>query len=86
MIDNPPLIEVYHADDWPTWLVRIGDDVYEMNARATQPSGISIYSGPWSELAGHCKGYKVAESEGVPSAIWRRAFDILHILRVLDRE
>jgi hypothetical protein len=83
MTDNPPLIEVYRAPDWPTWLVRIGDDVYEMDTQATQPNGVCIYSGEWSELAGHCKGHTVGESEGVPIAVWQQAF---RILGILDRE
>jgi hypothetical protein len=80
MIDNPPLLEVYKAPDWPTWLVRIGDGVYEMDARATQPSGGLIYSGRWSALAELCEGHKVGESEGVPIAVWQQAFRILGIL------
>jgi hypothetical protein len=83
MTDNPPLIEVYRASHWPTWLVRIGDDVYEMNAQATQPNGVCIHSGPWRDMADQCRGHQVGESEGVPIAIWQQAF---RILGILDRE
>ena len=44
------IIEVRKAKSWPTYLVRIENDVYEMNEDANQPNGVCIYSGDLDEI------------------------------------
>jgi len=39
--------EVYGGD--PTYLVRVNDDVYEMNDRCSQANGVNMYAGTWDE-------------------------------------
>lgn len=38
-------VEVRKHRNWPTYLVRIGDDIYEMNDNANQPNGVCMYFG-----------------------------------------
>lgn len=36
-------------EEWPTWLVAIGDYVYEMNERANLPNGVCLFFGDMSQ-------------------------------------
>lgn len=38
-------LEVRKAPSWPTYLVRINNDFYEMNERANMPNGVNLYFG-----------------------------------------
>ena len=38
-------VEVRKHRNWPTYLVRIGDSIYEMNENANQPNGVCMYYG-----------------------------------------
>ncbi len=42
---NLPEIGVRKAKEWPTWLVRIGPDILEMDADANAPNGVNMYFG-----------------------------------------
>ena len=42
-------IDVRKGADDPTWTVRVGVDVYEMNERATAPNGVCMYIGRYAE-------------------------------------
>jgi len=56
MKEKITIFEVYGSD--PTYLVRINNCVYEMNENCTQPNGVNMYAGTWSEWEKHCKGIK----------------------------
>jgi len=38
----------------PTYLVRVNNDVYEMNENCTQPNRVNMYAGTWEEWEKHC--------------------------------
>jgi hypothetical protein len=43
------VIEVRKHRDWPTYLVRIEDELYEMSEDANLPNGCCIYTGDFTE-------------------------------------
>lgn len=42
--------EVYRPKGAPTYLVKVGNDVYEMNDHPTSPNGVNMFVGDWSEF------------------------------------
>jgi len=42
----------------PTYLVRVNNDVYEMNEHCNLPNGVNMYVGTWDEWKEHCKSQK----------------------------
>ena len=62
-------VDVYKAAEWPTYLVRIGQHVREMDANANRPNGVNMYAGAWDTLKDHCSGHKLTGSDPVPAAI-----------------
>ncbi len=62
-------IEIYKAKNWPTYLVRIGNDVFEMNQNANLPNGVNMYFGDWKECEEYCKGNKLTGEDRIPVGI-----------------
>lgn len=43
--DDELIVEVRMGDEWPTYLVRFDNDVYEMSERANMPNGVNMFYG-----------------------------------------
>lgn len=48
------VIAAWKHDTAPTYLVQVGDDMYEMDERANMPNGVCIYIGPTWRHTGEC--------------------------------
>jgi len=44
------IIEVRKAPLWPTYMVQVGENMFEMNEDANQPNGVCIYVGEASAI------------------------------------
>jgi hypothetical protein len=59
-------LEIFKADHWYNYLVRIDDDVFEMSENANSPNGVNMYFGPWKDCNDHCKMHKLPQHSQIP--------------------
>lgn len=58
MEEQIKIIELYTGRGWPTYLLRINNDVYEMGKYdCSSPGGVNMYAGTW-ESSGNQEGWK----------------------------
>lgn len=62
-------VEIYRSVEWFDFLVRIENDVFEMNHEPMAPNGVNMYVGSWGEWKDHCKGHKLARNAEIPVGI-----------------
>lgn len=73
--EGPPRFRVWKDEDDPTYIVQVGDEIYEMDSRAHLPNGVCIYHGPADDLAWTVRSKPVGN---VPTGIVVQALRIAY--------
>lgn len=74
-------IDVRAADDDPTLLVRVGEDVYEMDRRANQPNGVWVDIERYVDVVEsfeakpQCQDVPIAVAKMIGELAWGQGFD-----------
>jgi len=61
------IFEVYGPS--PTYLVRVNDDVYEMNEYVDWSNGVNMYAGTWEEWKERCRA--IGRCDNIPIVLVR---------------